>query len=163
MFLFSEVSSNITLMFSAIDRYNARLKYIILQVDRVAICLATSGFSLNDLISCPKLLVVSIKQKITVNKVRIMIFKIPFSSYKRCVNLLDIGCQIVYKLFMKYEIIEGIHTDTSNIETLDPATRKVHSALDKIQAELLAGKLVRSNIGNYGHRVWIRPAKVKNS
>ena len=64
---------------------------------------------------------------------------------------------------MKYEIIEGIHTDTSNIETLDPSTRKVYSALDKIQAELLAGKLVRSNIGNYGHRVWIRPAKVKNS
>ncbi len=67
----------------------------------------------------------------------------------------------VYNSNMEYEIIEGIHTDPGNIETIDPSTRKVYGPFDKIKAELLAGSIVRDNADNYYHRAWIRPAKVK--
>ena len=68
---------------------------------------------------------------------------------------------LVYNNNMKYEIIEGIHTDPGNIETIDPGTRKVYGPFDKIKAELLAGSIVRDNVDNYYHRAWIRPAKIK--
>jgi hypothetical protein len=64
---------------------------------------------------------------------------------------------------MKYEIIEGIHTDPGNIETMDPSTRKVYGPMNNVEAELMAGALVRKNVDNYYHRAWIRPAKIKIS
>lgn len=64
---------------------------------------------------------------------------------------------------MKYEIIEGIHTDPGNIETMDPSTRKVYGPMNNVEAELMAGALVRKNLDNHYHRAWIRPAKIKIS
>lgn len=54
-----------------------------------------------------------------------------------------------------YFVIEGIHKDPNNIETLDKTTRKEHGPMHKQEANKLAKSLIQKNIDDFYHRAWV--------
>tara|TARA_Y100000287_G_scaffold172190_1_gene159235 strand:- start:2472 stop:2648 length:177 start_codon:yes stop_codon:yes gene_type:complete len=54
-----------------------------------------------------------------------------------------------------YYVVEGIHTDPNNKDTLDPKTKKEYGPMAKITAEDLAVALIQKNIDDYYHRAWV--------
>ena len=51
-------------------------------------------------------------------------------------------------------VIEGIHKNPNNIETLDEKTKKIHGPFKKNQAEIFARSLIQKNVDNFYHRAW---------
>ncbi len=52
-------------------------------------------------------------------------------------------------------VIEGIHENPNNINTLDEQTKVVHGPYNKIEAEKVAKGLIQKNIDNFYHRAWV--------
>ena len=55
----------------------------------------------------------------------------------------------------RYIVLEGIHKDPNNIETLDRSTQKTYGPLNKSKADELAQKLIQKNVDNFYHRAWV--------
>ena len=54
-----------------------------------------------------------------------------------------------------YIVIEGVHKNPNNIDTLDHKTKTVHGPFDKKKAEEVAKGLIQKNIDNFYHRAWV--------
>ena len=52
-------------------------------------------------------------------------------------------------------VIEGIHKNPNNIDTLDEQTKIVHGPFNKKEAEKIAKGLIQKNIDNFYHRAWV--------
>ena len=52
-------------------------------------------------------------------------------------------------------VIEGIHENPNNINTLYEQTKTVHGPYSKIEAEKVAKGLIQKNIDNFYHRAWV--------
>ena len=52
-------------------------------------------------------------------------------------------------------VIEGIHKNPNNMDTLDHKTKTVHGPFDKEKAEEVAKDLIQKNIDNFYHRAWV--------
>ena len=52
-------------------------------------------------------------------------------------------------------VIEGIHENPNNIDTLDEQTKIVHGPYNKIEAEKVSKGLIQKNIDNFYHRAWV--------
>ena len=52
-------------------------------------------------------------------------------------------------------VIEGIHENPNNIDTLDEKTKITHGPYDKKKAEEVAKGLIQKNIDNFYHRAWV--------
>ena len=52
-------------------------------------------------------------------------------------------------------VIEGIHENPNNINTLDEQTKIIHGPYNKIEAEKVAKGLIQKNIDNFYHRAWV--------
>ena len=52
-------------------------------------------------------------------------------------------------------VIEGIHENPNNINTLDERSKIVHGPYNKIEAEKVAKGLIQKNIDNFYHRAWV--------
>jgi len=55
----------------------------------------------------------------------------------------------------RFIVVEGIHKNPNNIETLDNKTKVVHGPFDKKKAESFAKGLIQKNIDNFYHRAWV--------
>ena len=60
-------------------------------------------------------------------------------------------------------VIEGIHENPNNFETIDEKTKKIHGPFRKEQAELLAKSLIQKNVDNFHHRAWVVKEDLKIS
>ena len=54
-----------------------------------------------------------------------------------------------------YYVVEGIHKDPNDINTLDPKTKKEHGPMEEITANELAKALIQKNIDDFYHRAWV--------
>ena len=52
-------------------------------------------------------------------------------------------------------VIEGIHENPNNMNTLDQQTKIVHGPYNQIEAERVAKGLIQKNIDNFYHRAWV--------
>ena len=52
-------------------------------------------------------------------------------------------------------VIEGIHKNPNNINTIDEKTKKIHGPFKKKQAEVFAKSLIQKNVDNFYHRAWV--------
>ena len=52
-------------------------------------------------------------------------------------------------------VIEGIHKNPNNIDTIDKKTKKIHGPFKKKQAEIIAKGLIQKNVDNFYHRAWV--------
>ena len=52
-------------------------------------------------------------------------------------------------------VIEGIHKNPNNINTLDEKTKIIHGPYSKKEAEKVAKGLIQKNIDNFYHRAWV--------
>ena len=52
-------------------------------------------------------------------------------------------------------VIEGIHKNPNNIDTLDEQTKIVHGPFNKKEAERVAKGLIQKNVDNFYHRAWV--------
>ena len=52
-------------------------------------------------------------------------------------------------------VIEGIHKNPNNIDTLDEKTKIIHGPYDKKKAEEVAKGLIQKNVDNFYHRAWV--------
>ena len=52
-------------------------------------------------------------------------------------------------------VIEGIHENPNNINTLDEQTKVIHGPYKKIESEKVAKGLIQKNIDNFYHRAWV--------
>tara|TARA_A100001388_G_C28541679_1_gene390546 strand:- start:355 stop:669 length:315 start_codon:yes stop_codon:yes gene_type:complete len=52
-------------------------------------------------------------------------------------------------------VIEGIHKNPNNINTLDEKTKITHGPYNKKEAEKVAKGLIQKNIDNFYHRAWV--------
>jgi len=52
-------------------------------------------------------------------------------------------------------VIEGIHKNPNNIDTIDENTKKIHGPFKKEQAEIFAKSLIQKNVDNFYHRAWV--------
>ena len=52
-------------------------------------------------------------------------------------------------------VIEGIHKNPNNIDTIDEKTKKIHGPVKKKQAEVFAKSLIQKNVDNFYHRAWV--------
>ena len=52
-------------------------------------------------------------------------------------------------------VIEGIHKNPNNIDTIDEKTKKIHGPFTKKQAEIFAKSLIQKNVDNFYHRAWV--------
>jgi hypothetical protein len=58
-------------------------------------------------------------------------------------------------------VIEGIHKNPNNIDTIEPSSKKTHGPFDKFNAEIFAKSLIQKNIDNFYHRAWVVNDEVK--
>ena len=57
---------------------------------------------------------------------------------------------------MSFIVIEGVHKDPNDIETLDQSTKKEHGPFGNEQeANDVCKGLIQRNIDNYYHRAWV--------
>lgn len=54
-----------------------------------------------------------------------------------------------------YYVIEGIHKDPNNFNTMDPATKKEYGPMSSDEATDLAKSLIQKNIDDFYHRAWV--------
>ena len=54
-----------------------------------------------------------------------------------------------------YIVIEGVHKNPNNIDTIDENTKKIHGPFDKKKANDFAKGLIQKNIDNFYHRAWV--------
>ena len=54
-----------------------------------------------------------------------------------------------------YIVIEGVHKNPNNIDTIDENTKKIHGPFDKKKADDFAKGLIQKNIDNFYHRAWV--------
>ena len=52
-------------------------------------------------------------------------------------------------------VIEGIHKNPNDINTLDEQTKIEHGPYNKKEAEKVAKGLIQENIDNFYHRAWV--------
>ena len=52
-------------------------------------------------------------------------------------------------------VIEGIHKNPNNIDTIDEKTKKIHGPFKKKQADVFAKSLIQKNVDNFYHRAWV--------
>ena len=52
-------------------------------------------------------------------------------------------------------VIEGIHKNPNNIDTIEEKTKKIHGPFKKKQAEVFAKSLIQKNVDNFYHRAWV--------
>ena len=52
-------------------------------------------------------------------------------------------------------VIEGIHKNPNNIDTIDESTKKIHGPFKKKKADIFAKGLIQNNIDNFYHRAWV--------
>ena len=52
-------------------------------------------------------------------------------------------------------VIEGIHKNPNNIDTIDEKTKKIYGPFKKKQAEIFAKALIQKNVDNFYHRAWV--------
>ena len=53
-------------------------------------------------------------------------------------------------------VIEGVHKDPNNMETIDNKTKKIYGPFRNFkEAENLAKSLIQKNIDNFYHRAWV--------
>ena len=52
-------------------------------------------------------------------------------------------------------VIEGIHKNPNNINTLDEQTKIIHGPYNKKEAEKVAKGLIQKNVDNFYHRAWV--------
>jgi len=52
-------------------------------------------------------------------------------------------------------VIEGIHKNPNNIDTIEDSTKKIHGPFVKEKADLFAKGLIQKNIDNFYHRAWV--------
>ena len=58
---------------------------------------------------------------------------------------------------IRYTVIEGIHSDPNDIDTMDPGTKQTHGPfLTEKQADEFAKGLIQKNIDNFYHRAWVK-------
>ena len=58
-------------------------------------------------------------------------------------------------------VIEGIHKNPNNIDTIDEKTKKIHGPFKKKQAEIFAKSLIQKNVDNFYHRAVLQDNKEK--
>ena len=57
---------------------------------------------------------------------------------------------------INYVVIEGTHTNTNEISTIDEKTKKEYGPfINKNEAESLAKSLIQKNIDDFYHRAWV--------
>ena len=54
-----------------------------------------------------------------------------------------------------YIVIEGVHKNPNNIDTIDENTKKIHGPFDQKKANDFAKGLIQKNIDNFYHRAWV--------
>lgn len=54
-----------------------------------------------------------------------------------------------------YIVIEGVHKNPNNIDTIDEGTKRIHGPFDKKKANDFAKGLIQKNIDNFYHRAWV--------
>ena len=54
-----------------------------------------------------------------------------------------------------YIVIEGVHKNPNNIDTIDEHTKRIHGPFDKKKANDFAKGLIQKNIDNFYHRAWV--------
>ena len=54
-----------------------------------------------------------------------------------------------------YIVIEGVHKNPNNIDTIDESTKMIHGPFDKKKANDFAKGLIQKNIDNFYHRAWV--------
>jgi|TARA_B110000881_G_C18489355_1_gene470897 hypothetical protein len=53
-------------------------------------------------------------------------------------------------------VIEGIHKDPNNIESIEYKTKKTYGPFDEFKiADNLAKSLIQKNVDNFYHRAWV--------
>ena len=52
-------------------------------------------------------------------------------------------------------VVEGIHKNPNNFDTIDEGTKIIHGPFKKEHAENLAKGLIQKNIDNFYHRAWV--------
>ena len=52
-------------------------------------------------------------------------------------------------------VIEGIHKNPNNIDTIDEKTKKIYGPFKQKQAEIFAKSLIQKNVDNFYHRAWV--------
>lgn len=59
-------------------------------------------------------------------------------------------------------VIEGIHKDPNNLDTIENATKKIYGPFYTLQkAENLAQSLIQKNVDNFYHRAWVVKKKLE--
>ena len=57
---------------------------------------------------------------------------------------------------INYSVIEGIHKNPNEIDTIDERTKKKYGPFaEKEEAETLAKSLIQKNIDDFYHRAWV--------
>ena len=54
-----------------------------------------------------------------------------------------------------FKVVEGIHKDPNDIDTLDKDSKKEYGPMCKKEADDLAQSLIQKNIDDYYHRAWV--------
>jgi hypothetical protein len=53
-------------------------------------------------------------------------------------------------------VIEGIHKDPNNIDSIEGKTKKIHGPFNNFdKANTLAKSLIQKNVDNFYHRAWV--------
>ena len=54
-----------------------------------------------------------------------------------------------------YYVIEGIHKDPNDMDTMDSKTKKEYGPMDEVSANKLAKGLIQKDVDNFYHRAWV--------
>ena len=54
-----------------------------------------------------------------------------------------------------YYVVEGVHKDPNQIETILKETEKKYGPFEKQEANLVAKGLIQKNIDDFYHRAWV--------
>jgi hypothetical protein len=59
-------------------------------------------------------------------------------------------------------VVEGIHKDPNNIDSIDSATKKTYGPFGNLnKAEIFAKGLIQKNVDNFYHRAWVIKKNIK--
>ena len=54
-----------------------------------------------------------------------------------------------------YYVVEGVHKDPNQIETILKETEKKYGPFEKLEANQIAKGLIQKNIDDFYHRAWV--------
>ena len=60
-------------------------------------------------------------------------------------------------------VIEGIHKNPNNIDTIDEKTKKIHGPFNKKQAKIFAKSLIKQKVDNFSQKTWVVTAGLNNN